>query len=148
LGGDIAGQKFITEVIQMSHSHQELFYHLIWGTKYHQPLISDQLKPLLLDFLKAKALALECEVLALNCVSDHVHMLLFIPAKLAVASAFHGLKGASSHQFKELKWQQGYGVFTLRRSDLPIVQQYIQNQEKHHQEGSINPEWELAPDTN
>ncbi|HEX3043461.1 MAG TPA: hypothetical protein VHY08_01800 [Bacillota bacterium] len=43
----------------------------------------------------------------------------------------------------DFEWQEGYGAFTLRRSDLPVLQRYIQNQEQHHLEGIIEPDWEL-----
>ncbi|HEX3043460.1 MAG TPA: transposase [Bacillota bacterium] len=76
----------------MSHSYLELFYHLTWSTKYRQPMITDNIKPVLLGFLKTKALTLGCEIWALNCVSDHVHLLLSIPAKLAVSEAIMDLR--------------------------------------------------------
>ena len=130
----------------MSHSFRELFYHLVWSTKYHEPFITTDIKPVLLQLLKTKALNLGCRVYALNCVSDHVHLLLYIPPNLAVSKAINGLKGTSSHELKGLSasfcWQQGYGIFTLRRSDLPVVESYIKNQERHHRENSIEPMWE------
>ena len=135
----------------MSHAHKELFYHLVWSTKNHDPLIIEDIKPVLLKFLKEKASALGCRIFALNCVSNHVHLLLYIPPSLAVSMAINGLKGASSHQLKDrmpgFGWQQGYGIFTLRRSDLAVVRDYIKNQEQHHREGSINQLWESPPDS-
>ncbi|HBE76534.1 MAG TPA: hypothetical protein DDW65_01945 [Firmicutes bacterium] len=85
---------------------------------------------------------------ALNCMEDHVHMLLYIPARLSVAYVINILKGSSSHEIKAISpgfsWQMGYGVTTLRRSDLPIVQKYIQNQEHHHQTESIEKSLEIS----
>ncbi|MGE5605305.1 MAG: IS200/IS605 family transposase [Bacteroidota bacterium] len=133
----------------MSHSLRELFYHLVWSTKYHEPIITANIKPVVLQLLKTKASDLGCRVYALNCVSDHVHLLLYIPPNLAVSKVINGLKGASSHELKGLStsfcWQEGYGIFTLRRSDLPVVESYIKNQERHHRENSFDPMWEPTP---
>ena len=134
----------------MSHSYQDLFYHFVWTPKYRTDLITKQIKSILLLFLKNKALSLGCRVFALNCMGDHVHMLLYIPARLSVAYVINVLKGSSSHEIKKISpdfsWQIGYGVTTLRRSDLPIVQKYIQNQEHHHQTDSIKKYLEISFD--
>lgn len=135
-------------MINTAHSHQDLFYHFVWTPKYRTDLITEQIKSILLPFLTNKALSLECRVLALNCMEDHVHMLLFIPARLSVAYVINVLKGSSSHEIKkispEFSWQMGYGVTTLRRSDIPIVQKHIQNQEQHHQTDSIEKSLEIS----
>ena len=85
----------------MSHSFRELFYHLIWSTKNREPVT-------------IKASGLGCRIFALNCVSDHVHLLLYIPPNLVISKAINSLKGASSHELKglspEFYWQQGYGI--------------------------------------
>ena len=134
----------------MAHSYQDLFYHFVWTPKYRTDLITKQIKSILLPFLKNKALSLGCRVFALNCMEDHVHMLLYIPARLSVAYVINILKGSSSHEIKIISpgfsWQIGYGVTTLRRSDLPIVQKYIQNQEHHHQTNSIEKSLEISFD--
>jgi REP element-mobilizing transposase RayT len=132
----------------MSHSYRELFYHLVWSTKYHDPLITDAIKPVLLELLTGKAAALGCRIFAANCVRDHVHLLLYIPPSMAISTAINRLKGASSYELKKqlpnFCWQQGYSIFSLRRSDLPVVQEYIKNQEQHHREGSIHQLWEAS----
>jgi putative transposase len=130
----------------MTHSLRELFYHLVWSTKYHDPSITPIIKPVVLQLLNTKATALGCNVLELNCMNNHVHLLLYIPPNLAVSTVINGIKGSSSHELKKIcptfYWQQGYGIFTLRRSDLPIVQSYIKNQEQHHLANTIEPLWE------
>ena len=135
----------------MSQSYQELFYHLVWSTKNREPMINEEIKPVLIEVLKAKAVNLGCRIIALNCVPDHVHILLVIPPKLTVSMAINGLKGLSSHEMKpyrqDFTWQHGYGIFTLRYSDLPMVEEYVKNQEKHHKIGTTVESWE-APDEN
>jgi len=58
------------------------------------------------------------------------------------------LKGDSSkwiHQeFPELSdfaWQDGYGVFTVSRSEIDRVKEYIQNQREHHEKRTFEEEY-------
>ena len=98
----------------MSHSFRELFYHLVWSTKNREPVITADIKPVVIKLLKIKASGLGCRIFALNCVNDHVHLLLYIPPNLVISKAINSLKGASSHELKglspEFYWQQGYGI--------------------------------------
>ena len=42
----------------------------------------------------------------------------------------------------KFSWQEGYGAFSYRKSDLPNVIQYIKNQEEHHKKRSFVEEYE------
>jgi hypothetical protein len=55
------------------------------------------------------------------------------------------VKGATSFRVNKeigprfkLKWQEGYGVLSLRRDELPKVSRYIDSQEEHHRRGSLS----------
>jgi len=78
-------------------------------------------------------------------------MLLFIPPRLSVARVVRELKGFSSHglrgQCPDFSWQAGYGVITLRRSDLSTVEAYIASQDQHHNRPEmLNPMLEDVAD--
>ena len=77
--------------------------------------------------------------LEIGGVADHVHLLLSIPASLAVSKAVQLLKGGSSHWVKEVfpnlidfAWQDGYAAFTVSQSQLGDVRAYIRSQPEHH----------------
>jgi putative transposase len=90
---------------------------------------------------------LECALRAANCVPDHVHLLISIPPKLAVAEFAQIIKGSSSHYVshdveggnKGFEWQRGYGVLSLSKRDLKIVSRYVETQKQRHRVGKI---WE------
>ena len=70
---------------------------------------------------------------------DHVHALVMAPATLSLSQIAQYLKGDSSkwihEEFSELRgfaWQDGYGAFTVSKSNLPDVIRYIENQREHH----------------
>jgi len=46
------------------------------------------------------------------------------------------------HQKWRIKfgWQAGYGVFSVSESNVPIVTEYIANQEMHHRKRSFQEE--------
>ena len=43
-----------------------------------------------------------------------------------------------AHAFHQLKWQEGYGVLTLRKDEVEKVSRYIDNQETHHRLGRLS----------
>jgi putative transposase len=58
------------------------------------------------------------------------------------------LKGGSSKwihgEFSDLNkfgWQDGYGIFSVSRSLVPTVIEYITNQRKHHEKQSFEEEY-------
>ena len=68
---------------------------------------------------------------------DHVHILLELPATLAVADAMRLIKTNSSRwvnrkHARGFAWQAGYGAFSVSRSNLSAVAKYIAEQQHHH----------------
>ena len=83
-------------------------------------------------------------------MEDHIHILVAIPATMAVAKAVQSIKGVSSkwihEEFPEQKkfaWQAGYGAFSVSRSRLEATAAYIRNQREHHREKSFEQEFVL-----
>lgn len=37
------------------------------------------------------------------------------------------------------KWQGSYGSFTVSRSHVPMVRNYVLHQERHHRENRLSP---------
>ena len=124
-------------------SYWRLFYHAVWSTKDRQPLIDPGWEKELYGYLWGKATALECIPHAINGMPDHLHIVLSVPPRLAVAEVIGQLKGASSHHINESQpgigfaWQGEYSVFSLSESGLDKVVNYINAQKKHHSERTI-----------
>ncbi len=137
----------------MRAPYTQLYLHLIWSTWDRLPLITDLIEQRLYAALAVKCRNLNCEPLAICGVADHVHMLIRLHPTVAVATLAKEIKGASSHlvtheiipaQF--FKWQGSYRAFTIRKSDVPQVKAYIQNQKQHHAEHQLQMEWEPSND--
>jgi REP-associated tyrosine transposase len=126
-------------------SYWRLFYHAVWGTKNRLPLIEAAWEEDLYGYIRGKAIALECFPHAINGMPDHIHLVISIPPKLAVATLIGHLKGASSHRVNEMfvshnsfAWQSEYGVFSVSEKSLYRVVDYVNNQKKHHTENAVN----------
>jgi putative transposase len=119
-----------------------LFYHIIWGTKNRLALIEPAWESDLYGYLWGKATALECIPHAIGGMPDHVHVVISIPPKVAVANIIGQLKGASSHHINEnyaegsFAWQAEYGVVSFSEKALPTIVEYVKNQKKHHSENT------------
>ena len=124
----------------------QLFYHLVWATKNRQPLLNAQVEPVIHNFLRAKAIGLGATVFALNGLEEHVHMVVAIPAKIAVAKFIGQIKAVASTKFNKSEpnappffWQEEYGAFTFDRKRLPNYMGYVERQKEHHAQGTIIP---------
>jgi putative transposase len=124
----------------MPQSYTNLVYHIVFATKNRQPLINENIKSRLYDYIGGTIRKQGGIALAINGMEDHVHVLTKLRPDKSVSSVLRDLKANSSgwlHEvFPELKdfsWQNGYGAFTVSASQIERVKEYIANQEKHHQ---------------
>lgn len=91
-------------------------------------------------YQKTKELGLK--VHAAGNMEDHVHVVLSIPPRLALADCVRHIKGASAYAINQtipgeekFQWQEGYGALTLGERSLPNVMRYVARQKEHHQQG-------------
>jgi putative transposase len=124
----------------------QLFYHLVWSTKNRQPLLTGEVEPVIHNFLRTKAIGLGATVFALNGVKDHVHVVVSIPPKIAVARFVGQIKAVASTKFNKSQtsqppffWQEEYGVFSFDAKRLPNYIAYVDRQKEHHSQGTIIP---------
>ena len=90
----------------------------------------------------------QMKALAIGGASDHVHVLLSLPATLSIAKAMQLLKGNSSKWMREtfpkmrsFSWQEGYGAFSIGMSGVNATAAYIRNQTEHHRTRSFREEF-------
>ena len=87
-------------------------------------------------------------MLAIGGASDHVHVLVSLPATLSIAKAMQLLKGNSSKWLREtfpkmhfFAWQEGYAAFSISVSGVDATVAYIRNQTEHHRTRSFREEY-------
>ena len=116
------------------------FYHTVFSTKDRLNLITPELETRLYPFIGGILHDLRCTLLAINGTADHIHLLVGYRADLSHSEMLRHIKGRSSKWIHEtfplqagFAWQEGYGGFTVSRSAVQAVEQYIAKQKEHHQ---------------
>lgn len=132
----------------MAHSFASLLAHIVFSTKERRPLIDADLKRHLHSYFGGIVRELGGRALMINGTTDHVHLLVSLPATLAVSELMRILKTNSSRWVhekwparKSFGWQTGYGAFSVSESNRKAVQQYIADQEAHHRKLSFEEEF-------
>lgn len=135
----------------MRRNKLALYLHVVWATWDRLLLIKPEIERRLLRNVESEARKLGCKVLAINCMEDHVHILLAIPTTISIAELVKQMKGVSSHFANDeleldyqFKWQGSYGAFTVSRWDVDKIKQYVKHQKEHHVTGELMPEFEEA----
>jgi putative transposase len=124
----------------LSHTKWECLDHLVWIPKSRKKKIFTGLRKELGSVFRELARRKECQVVEGHLLPDHVHMLIAIPPKYAVAQVVGFIKGKSAisiaRNFGGRKrnfsgqhvWARGYWVSTVGR-DEQAIQESIQHQE-------------------
>ena len=124
----------------------QLFYHLVWSTKNRQRLLTPEVEPIIHTYLRMKASGLGAIIFALNGWVDHVHIVVTVPPKIAVATFVGQIKAVASTKFNQtypdlpqFYWQAEYGAFTFDGKRLPNYIKYVEHQKEHHAQDSAIP---------
>ena len=129
----------------MSHTYSQNHLHVVFSTKERRKLIREQMQPKLWSYMGGIGRNHGFLVLANGGIEDHVHLLIQIPPALALAKAVSLLKSNSSRWMNEhgikFAWQEGYGAFSVSRSNLAAVERYIHDQPKRHRKMTFEQEF-------
>ncbi|HEV2839802.1 MAG TPA: IS200/IS605 family transposase [Chthoniobacterales bacterium] len=131
----------------MSSTHLSLHYHLVFGTKNLEPLITPAWRNRLHAYLGGVIRTVDGVPEAIGGVADHVHLLVGLRATHTLADVLRETKSVSSTWVHEeigvssFAWQEGYGAFTVSASQLENVRAYIQEQEGHHRTRTFREEY-------
>ncbi len=123
--------------------------HFIWSTKNRIPIITSELKPLLLSHIKQNSKTKEIFIDTLNCVKDHIHLLISLGTEQTIAKTAMLIKGESSFWVnkqqlitQKFEWQDEYIALSVSESAFHKVRQYIMNQEEHHKKKTFAQEYD------
>jgi REP element-mobilizing transposase RayT len=127
----------------VSHAYARNYVHLIFGTKDCRPWIRDPNR--MHAYLIGIAKEYKIDVKRIGGTNDHVHVLMALPPRIAVATIVCKMKASSSKWMGDeghlFAWQEGYGVFSVSVSNLAAVSNYISRQEEHHRKRSFRQEF-------
>jgi len=124
----------------MSQSLSAVYVHLVFSTKGRRPFLRDKsVRDALHSYLGGISKQLECPPIRIGGVEDHVHILARFGRTITQAEWVKELKRVSNlwlkeqgWQWSDFQWQGGYAGFSVSRSNLQLVQEYVGRQEEHH----------------
>ena len=131
----------MSEYESLTHSKWDCKYHVVFVPKFRKKLLYGKIRAFLGPKFHELASQKSCKIVKGNMVQDHVHILIEIPPKFAVAEVIGYLKGKSAiavaRQFSgrqrnfngERLWARGYAVSTVGFEETQI-RKYIENQER------------------
>jgi len=133
----------------MPQSLSAVRVHLVFSTKHRLPVFQDlDLREQLHAYLGEISNRLDCPIIRVGGVEDHVHVLACLGRTVSLANWVKELKRASNswvrHHFPahpDFEWQAGYGAFSVSQSQIDAVIAYILNQVEHHRKVSFQDEF-------
>ena len=133
----------------MPQSLAKVLVHIVFSTKNRSPFLSDKnVREEMHAYLGGTCNNLDCPVLTVGGVADHVHILCALSRNLSIAKVVGDMKRGSSKWIKtkgrmltKFAWQNGYGVFSVGQSEVERVRQYIVGQEDHHRKKTFQDEY-------
>ncbi len=115
-------------------------YHVVWCPKYRRKVLVDAIAERLVTIIREVCQEHQAEVLSLEIMPDHVHVLVEVDPQFGIHRLVKLMKGRSSRllrqAFPTLKtrmptlWTNSYFVSTVGGAVLSVMKQYIENQ-KH-----------------
>lgn len=112
-------------------------YHFVWIPRRRRKVLTGAIERDLKRLLAQKAAELECDVVALEVMPDHVHLFLNCPPTVAPDQLMFRLKGFTAHALRErhaiLKrmpsmWTRSYFCSTAGNVSSATVMRYIAEQ--------------------
>ena len=128
----------------------KIWIHIIWSTKNREKIITKELKLLLLDHIIENSKKKGIFIKIVNCVSDHIHIIISLSREQSISKVVMLIKGESSNWVNKNKlvkgkfeWQDEYIAVSVSESVIDKVYDYIKKQEEHHRNKSFEEEYNL-----
>lgn len=132
----------------MGHSLVKNYMHIVFSTKYRQPLIQPPVEAELHNYIGGICNNLGCTVIKVGGYTDHIHILCMLSRKIALMKLLEVVKANSSKWIKgkgagyeDFFWQEGYGGFSVSQSLVDKVSDYITHQQVHHEKKTFQDEY-------
>ena len=113
--------------------------HFVWSTHDRREWIADPWKDDLNAYMGGIARNKSATLLQAGGMPDHLHLLVSVPPTLSISEMVNAFKSNSSRwihekipRMKIFSWQEGYGAFSVSRSNEEAVANYIRQQKSHH----------------
>lgn len=120
-----------------NHSVTLVNYHFVFIPKRRRPVLVGEVEQRCRELIYEAAKKVECNVISLEIMPDHVHLFLNCPPTVAPHQIMFRIKGYSSYElrkkFPHLKkmpsmWTRSYFCTTAGNVSSETIKRYIENQ--------------------
>ena len=119
--------------------------HLVFITKYRGRVFDGEHLTKLEEIMRDICQQFEVELVEFNGETDHVHLLVNFPPKVAISKLVNSLKGVSSRKLKlhfpelhkvawksDVLWSPSYFAGSVGGAPIEVLRQYIEQQNRTH----------------
>jgi putative transposase len=113
-------------------------YHVVWCPKYRRSVLEGKVGERLKEIIRDVAGERMAEIIELEVMPDHVHLLVEVDPQYGIQSLVRQVKGRSSRllrrEFKALRariptlWTNSCFISTVGGAPLAVIKQYIEQQ--------------------
>lgn len=115
-------------------------YHVVFCPKYRKKVLVESVDVRLKELFTQKATDLQAEIVEMEIMPDHVHLLITCDPQFGIHKVVKHLKGYTSRilreEFRHLKsrlpslWTNSYFVATVGSVQLDVIKRYIETQKE------------------
>ena len=129
-------------------AYTNLLYHIVFRPKNSAQVIVVDKEEMLYRYIWGFVENKKGVLYRIGGMPDHVHMLVQLPATIAVADFVRDLKTATNVYLKENRdsfpkfdgWSRSYCALTYSQNEKDTIINYIKNQKEHHKRVSFRDE--------
>ena len=130
-----------TKIRTGRHCVFNLHVHLVFVTKYRRNVFNKAMLSAMKTIFQAICHGFEAELIEFEGETDHVHLLVHYPPKLAISKLVNALKGVSSrrlrteftqiqkHYWKGVLWSPSYFAGSCGGAPIAVIRKYIEQQQ-------------------
>ena len=134
----------------MPNTYTQIYLQTVFAVKHRYGLIQPVWSEDLYRYITGIVQRQEHKILAINGMSDHVHVFIGINPKQSISDLMQDIKGDSSKWINDNRltmgrfaWQTGYGAFSYGHFQIDNVVKYIHNQQEHHKKRTFIDEYTM-----
>lgn len=133
----------------MANTYTQIYIHYIFAVQNRLCIINNSWQEDLHKYISGIIELQDHKLMIINGVEDHVHLLISMNPMQAPSDLMFNIKRSSSLWINEKKlvsgrfsWQEGFGAFSIAKSQLSVVTNYIKNQKEHHKKRTFFEEYQ------
>lgn len=127
----------------------KIWIHLVFGTKKREPFLTTEVREKVINHILENARLKNIFIKDINGYKDHLHCLISLGTDQNISKIVNLIKGESSHWINKnnitktkFEWADEYFAASVSESIVPSVQNYIKNQQEHHNKRTFREEYD------